>query len=86
MAHCKRPLSYGKLTLKMSKRDRIEENYRTEMHVMMVPSGKIWKVYTAGAHFYLPMRGRQPTTHTHIYIHTQSSGKHTNVTGGNRSC
>lgn len=38
------------------------ESYRIEMHVMMVPSGKIWKVYTAGTLCYLSMPERQTTT------------------------
>lgn len=38
------------------------EHYQAEMHVMMVPSGKIWKVYTAGTRNCLPMPERQTTT------------------------
>lgn len=38
------------------------ENYIIEMQVMMMPYGKIWKVYTAGTLFYLPMPARQTTT------------------------
>lgn len=44
------------------------ENFRIEMRVMMMPSGKIWKVYTADTLFYLPMPEKQTTskiTHKH---------------------
>lgn len=32
------------------------------MHVMMLPSGKIWRVYTADTLSYVAMPGRQTTT------------------------
>lgn len=43
------------------------ENYWIEMHVMKVPSGKIWKVYTAGTLFYSHAR---ETDYHHIYTQT----------------
>lgn len=58
------------------------ENYKIEMHVMTVPSGKIWKVYTAGTLFYLLMPERQTITKI---THKHQCKTH-NVTEGNRSC
>ena len=84
MAQCKRPLSYGKLTLKMSTRDRRRRKLqnRNACHDgafwQNLESLQCWHTFL----FFPCQRDRQLL----LKLHTNTSEKYTNVAEGNRSC